>query len=160
MNAVFASQSKGIRFADFKCVKSTYDGMPDVILKDDNHQAKVVGELKVHLVSRHNIEANLDRECSLRKVLAQPIMYMQHLGCVYRFLSNYKETIFLRQIFDSQGVWRIEYSPVILASTAYNRAELNPPIVSARQCFFYVGCDALNQGSADSATLLLVVQKQ
>lgn len=104
MNSVFESQSKGIRFADFKCVQSTYDGIPDVILKDDNHQLKVVGELKVPWVSRHNIEGKLDRECSLRKILAQPIMYMQHLGCACGFLSNYKETIFLRQIVDSQGV--------------------------------------------------------
>jgi hypothetical protein len=76
-----AESSKGIRFADFKFVQSTYDGIPDVILKDDNHQRKVIGELKVPWISRHNIEGKLDRECSLRKILAQPIMYMQHLGC-------------------------------------------------------------------------------
>ncbi|KAJ9245241.1 hypothetical protein DTO169E5_1108 [Paecilomyces variotii] len=35
-----------ILFADFKCVQSTLTGTPDVILKDDDHVLKVVGELK------------------------------------------------------------------------------------------------------------------
>lgn len=41
-------------------------------------------------------------------ILAQPILYMQRLGCVYGFLSNYKETILLRQLVGDQGIWRVE----------------------------------------------------
>lgn len=146
MNSIFKSQSKGILFADFKCVQSTLSGTPDVILKDHNHVLRVVGELKVPWVQEHHIAARLDNEVDLRKILAQPIYYMQRLGCMYGFLSNYTETIFLRQVIDNQGVWRIEYSPVIESSTTYDRGATNPPIVSTRQCFFYVGCEALRQG--------------
>jgi hypothetical protein len=159
LNAIFKSQSKSIRFADFRCVQSTYSGIPDVILKDNNHHLKVVGELKVPWVPDHTIDDKIDFDRDLRKILAQPIMYMQNLGCVYGFLSNYKETIFLRQLVDNQGLWRIEYSPVILASTTYNRGESNFPVVSVRQCFFYVGCNALNHGPVNNTTPLWFTQK-
>ncbi|GAB1208341.1 hypothetical protein APSETT445_007089 [Aspergillus pseudonomiae] len=150
LNAIFESQSKGIRFADFKTVQATYSGIPDVILKDRNHQLKVVGELKVPWVSDHNIDGKLDEDWELRRILAQPIMYMQRLRCVYGFLSNYDETIFLRQVVDNQGAWRIEYSPVIPASATYNLDELKPPVASTRQCLFYLGCEALKHGPVDN----------
>lgn len=54
----------------------------------------------------------------LRYLLAQPIKYMKDLKCKYDFMSNYSETIFLRQEFD-EGKWVIDYSPVIRASTSY-----------------------------------------
>lgn len=152
LNAIFESQSIDLRFADFKCVQSTYGHIPDVILKDGNDHLKVVGELKVPWVLEHRIDDIFRNDAMLRKMLAQPIMYMQDLGCAYGFLSNYDETIFLRQLVDSQGVWRIEYSPVIPASTMYNMGNLDSRVVSARQCFFYVACDALNQGPAQNTT--------
>ncbi|OOQ88038.1 hypothetical protein PEBR_14693 [Penicillium brasilianum] len=93
MNAVFNSQSMGMRFANFKCIQSTYSGIPDVILMDDNHQLKVVGELKVPWIRDHDIAKNYYRRDGLRKILAQPIQYMQALGCVHEFLSNYDQTI-------------------------------------------------------------------
>lgn len=152
LNTIFTSQSKGIRFADFKCVQSTFTGTPDVILKDDNHVLKVVGELKVPWVREHFLDDKLDDDDELRNILAQPIKYMQKLGCVYGFLSNYKETIFLRQLVNNQGIWRVEYSPVVQSSTTYDRRATNPPVVSIRQCFFHVGCDALDQGPVNNTT--------
>lgn len=101
---------------------------------DGNHQLKVVGELKVPWIREHNIRKSYYRRVDLRKIFAQPIHYMQALGCVYGFLSNYDETIFLRQIVDKQGVWRIKYSPVIPASIAYKSSDVDP-VVSVRQCF-------------------------
>ena len=58
--------------------------------------------------------------------------HMQKLGCVYGFLSNHDEIIFLWQLIDNQGTRRIEYSPVIKSWTAYDR-DANPPVVSTRQ---------------------------
>lgn len=113
-----------------------------MIVKDNNHALKVVGELKVPWITEHHIQPRLTRDRLLRKILAQPIKYMQDLGCMYGFLSTYEETIFLRQVIDNNGVWRIEYSPVILSSTTYDRPETQPPIVSVKQCFFYVGINA------------------
>ncbi|PLN75410.1 hypothetical protein BDW42DRAFT_199495 [Aspergillus taichungensis] len=158
LNTIFTSQSKRIRFANFKCEQSTSTGKPDVILKDDSHVLKVVGELKVPWVREHFLADKLDDVDELRSILAQPINYMQMLDCVYGFLSNYEETIFMRQLVDSQGNWRVEYSPVVQRSTAYDRSATNPPVVSARQCFFYIGCDALNQGRAHNTTPRWVVQ--
>lgn len=67
-------------------------------------------------------------------------------------MSNYEETIFLRQLVDSQGAWRIEYSPVVRSSDTHDRYRTNPHAVSARQCFFYVGCDALIHGVVNNTT--------
>lgn len=152
LNSVFTSHSTGIRFADFKCVQSTFSGTPDVILKDDNHHVKVAGELKVPWIADHWLEDKYNDVDQLRIILAQPIKYMQRLGCVYGFMSNYEETIFLRQLVDSQGAWRIEYSPVVRSSDTYDRHRTNSHAVSARQCFFYVGCDALNHGVVNNTT--------
>jgi hypothetical protein len=56
------------------------------IMANGNNQLNVVGELKAH-----------DDEELLQARLAQPIKYMQELNCMYGFVSNYEETIFLRQ---------------------------------------------------------------
>jgi hypothetical protein len=151
LNTIFASQSTtqrniDLRFADFKCVSSTYSGTPDVILKDSNHALKIVRELKAPWIDEHLIELRFTNEDLLREILAQPIMYMKDLGCMYGFLSTYEETIFLRQVVGNNGVWRVEYSPVVLSSTTYDRLMTASPVVSVRQCFFYVGLNALNQG--------------
>lgn len=45
---------------------------------------------------------------------------MQDLDCIHGFMSNYKQTVFLRQVQDSQNVWNIQYSPVIKSSASYN----------------------------------------
>lgn len=161
-----------------------------------------------------------DNDDELRSILAQPIICIQRLGCVYGFLSNYNETIFPRQLLDDQGIWRVEYSPVVhlqpnptrpcwrcidtfrcedhktqwtnislnlahhhLASSVsdtveewactsvanwrwthfrwdrliinatslwifyhYDRLATDSPVVSVKQCFFHVGCEASNQG--------------
>lgn len=89
--------------------------------------------------------------------LAQPINYMWELNCAYGFFSNYEETIFLRQVMDSNGVWRIDYSPVIRSITSYDAN--NPSSVSLRQCFFYVGSQASTEGPANNTTPLWVVQQ-
>lgn len=123
-----------------------------MILKDNNHDLKIVGELKAPWVTEHHIHRRLANEDLLREILAQPIMYMQDLGCMYGFLSTYEETIFLRQVVDNNGVWRVEYSPVVLSSTTYDRLTTTPPVVSVRQCFFYMGLNALNQGPVNNTS--------
>ncbi|KOS42510.1 hypothetical protein ACN38_g6585, partial [Penicillium nordicum] len=43
------------------------------------------------------------------------ISHMLDLGCMYGFITNYRQTIFLRQIQVS-STWRIEHSAVIKSS--------------------------------------------
>lgn len=74
---------------------------------------------------------------------------MQELKCAYGLLSNYEETILLRQLVDAYGVWRIEYPPVVLSTTKY---EPNSLAVSVKQCFFDVGCQAVNHGPVNNMT--------
>lgn len=155
LNTIFESQSTtaqniDLRFADCKCIQSTYSGTPDVILKDSNHTLKLVGELKTPWVGEHQIKRRIANDRLLREILAQPIMYMKDLGCMYGFLATYDETIFLRQVVDNNGVWRSEYSPVILSSTTYDRRMTTSPVVSVKQCFFYVGLNTLNQGPVNN----------
>ncbi|KAJ5861476.1 uncharacterized protein N7529_008786 [Penicillium soppii] len=159
LNSIFTSQSKEIRFADFKCVQSSFAGTPDVIMKDVNRILKVVGELKVPWVYEHFLFDKLNNNHQLRNILAQPIRYMQSLGSVYGFISDYHKTIFLRQLVNSQGIWRIEYSPVVQSSTTYDRRAKNPPVVSSRQCFFHIGCEALNQGPVNNTTPRWVIRR-
>lgn len=121
-----------------------------MILKDSNHTLKLVGELKTPWVGEHQIKRRIANDRLLREILAQPIMYMKDLGCMYGFLTTYDETIFLRQVVDNNGVWRIEYSPVILSSTTYDRRMTTSPVVSVKQCFFYVGLNTLNQGPVNN----------
>lgn len=72
---------------------------------------------------------------------------------VYGFLSNYEETVFLRQVINNQGMWRVEYPPVVLSSTT------NPPNISLRQCSFHTGCDALKQGLVNNTTPGWIVRR-
>ncbi|EPS31619.1 hypothetical protein PDE_06574 [Penicillium oxalicum 114-2] len=161
LNSIFQSHSIGMRFADFKCAGSGHKNTPDTIMMDDNYEVKVAGELKTPWVRQHRLEGFFHKPILLRKVLAQLIQYMQHADCVYGFLSNYEETIFLRQRQDEQGLWRIEYSPVIRSSETYNKyGRGNLPAVSVRQCFFYVGCEALAQRAANNTTPDWVVTRE
>ncbi|KAJ5130560.1 uncharacterized protein N7515_006599 [Penicillium bovifimosum] len=46
-------------------------------------------------------------------------------------VPNYNEMIFLSQLVDNKGIWRVEYSPVV-QSTTYARHATNPPVVSIK----------------------------
>jgi hypothetical protein len=74
---------------------------------------------------------------------------MQDLDCMYGFISNYEETIFLRQQHIN-GTWEVEYSPIIDPTTSHVPSDpSNPlvsPIFSARQSFFYLASLAAAQG--------------
>ncbi|EPS26290.1 hypothetical protein PDE_01226 [Penicillium oxalicum 114-2] len=159
INSVFNSQGIGIRFADFKSVRSTFSGTPDVIMRDKNHRIKVAGELKVPWIQQHSPRYKYNDIDCFREVLAQPIKYMQAVGCLYGFLSNYEETIFLRQLVDSEGIWSIEYSPVVLSTDFCEKHRPSSPVVSARQCFFFVGCEALKHEGVRNTTPYWVLRK-
>jgi hypothetical protein len=156
MNTVFETHSINLGFADFKCIPSNYLGIPDVVMRTSTRDCKVVGEFKAPWIASHRIEPLLSKKKDLRVLLAQTIRYMQRLDCAYGFLSNYEETIFLRQVVDTNGVWRIEHSQVVLSTTKY---ETNPLAVSVRQCFFYVGCQAVNHGPVNNTTQNWVVME-
>lgn len=85
----------------------------------------------------------------LRKALAQPILYMLELGCMYGFLTNYQETIFLRQV-QVGSTWVIEHSPVILSSVRYVSPDpanqSTEPVVTFNQSFLYLAGIAELQG--------------
>ncbi|KAF7529994.1 hypothetical protein PCG10_004969 [Penicillium crustosum] len=49
----------------------------------------------------------------LRHILGQVARYMRALITTRASLSTYNETIFLRKV-DSQGVWTLEYSPMVM----------------------------------------------
>jgi hypothetical protein len=67
-----------------------YSGIPDVILKNNTNELKVIGKLKVPWVAQHEMGYLCD-EADLRTLLAEPINYMQDLNCIYGFLSMMSE---------------------------------------------------------------------
>lgn len=75
---------------------------------------------------------------------------------MYGFLSNYEETIFLRQEF-IEGRWIVDYSPVIWGSTSYVKSDLpnfqaTSTVSVRRQCFLAIGKLAEMQGPVDNQT--------
>ncbi|KAJ5780058.1 hypothetical protein N7457_005218 [Penicillium paradoxum] len=162
LGAVFEAQSINIALGDFKSTGLAYSKTPDVVmlslpdLQNANaQQLRVVGEVKVPWLMEHRLDLCATNSTLLREVLAQPISYMLDLGCVYGFITNYRQTIFLRQ---SQvgSTWRIEHSPVIKSSVRY--APLDPenqstgPVLSFNQCLLYLATIAEAQGPISNPT--------
>lgn len=152
---ILRAQSIDLQFADFKCLGDPYPKTPDSILMTSIAHLKVIGELKVPWVSAHQMSEAYEEETMLRHLLARPIKYMKDLDCMYGFMSNYCETIFLRQVFIGSR-WAVEYSPVIQASTSYVKTDLGDllatPIVSLRQCFLAIAALAQTQGPVNNTT--------
>lgn len=111
--------------------------------KDTHMPARINQLAKCGVRCNHHGKNISTGQNELKEILAHPIMYMQDLGCMYGFVSTYEETIFLRQVVDNNGVRRVGYSPVVVSSTTYDGL-MTTPVVSARQCFFYVGLNTLN----------------
>ncbi|CAG8946879.1 unnamed protein product [Penicillium salamii] len=94
--------------------------------------------IKVPWIEAHRPSRAYEDENALRRLLAQPVQYMQDLGCAYGFYTTYDETMFLRQILVN-GMWEIQYSPCVFAGYFYQETSLlTPSIVSVKRCFLYV----------------------
>lgn len=149
------AQSIDLQFADFKCLGLAYANTPDSTLMTGNTQLRIVGELKVPWIEEHKMSTVYYAEDALRHLLAQPLKYMKDLKCMYGFMSNYDETIFLTQQF-IQGKWAVDYSPVIHSSISYVKTDLGDvlatPTVSLRQCFLAIAHRAQGQGPVDNTT--------
>lgn len=88
LGAALEAQGINLSFGDFKC--------------------------KVPWVLADSISDAYHTPEGLRRLLGQPLLCMRHLGSAYGFLSNYKETIFLRQTQLANGQWHVEYSPGVV----------------------------------------------
>ena len=73
---------------------------------------KVVSEDKLPWLAENRLDVCTTNPLLLRRLLAQTILYMLELDCVYGFVTNYEQAMFLRQV-QVRSTWRIEYSPVI-----------------------------------------------
>jgi hypothetical protein len=162
LGAVFEAQAIDIALGDFKSTGLAYNKTPDVVMlslpdpqNNNAQQLRVVGEVKVPWLSEHRLDACARDSRLLRKVLAQPISYMLDLGCMYGFITNYRQTIFLRQI-QVGSTWRIEHSPVITSSVRY--APPDPanqsigPVLTFNQCLLYLATIAEFQGPIANPT--------
>ncbi|KAJ5592206.1 hypothetical protein N7537_009110 [Penicillium hordei] len=162
LGAVFEAQSINIALGDFKCTGLSYSKTPDVVmlslpdLQNGNvQQLRVVGEVKVPWLIEHRLDLCAANSTWLREVLAQPISYMLDLGCVYGFITNYCQTMFLRQI-QVGSTWRIEHSPVIESSVRYVPSDpanqVIGPMLTFNQCLLYLATIAETQGPITNPT--------
>ncbi|CAG8892177.1 unnamed protein product [Penicillium egyptiacum] len=146
------AQGVNICFGDFKCAGLVYvQQRPRRYWLDHNTRstrAKVGGEIKVPWVWAHSLAGAYNYPDKLRRILAQPLPYMQELGSAFGFLSNHKETIFLRQTQLPKGTWHVEYSPVSHWYDVYRPSAH----VSMKQPIFYVAKLASRQGPVDNQT--------
>ncbi|KAJ5542051.1 hypothetical protein N7461_008054 [Penicillium sp. DV-2018c] len=90
---------------------------------------RAVGELKVPWVDEHCLEDRYHSERFLRDTIGQVARYMLDQNVAYGVHSTYEESIFLPQV-QVQGVWRVEYSPVI------NDNSISTGL-AAKQCFWF-----------------------
>ena len=143
VGAVLQAQGIEMTFADFQCAGIMYRHTPDVISLDNQTTVRMVGELKVSWVPTHDFRPYLSDATGnrLRYLLAQPLMHMHDLSCNYGFMTNYWQTIFLRQQL-VDGVWMAEYSQIKEAKTEFNPGT----IISVKQCFFHMACRASESG--------------
>jgi hypothetical protein len=168
LGAVLEAMLVPVFFADFKSSGSTYTNTPDVVALrsvGNDTTIKVVGELKVPWVWRHNLQTASEDITRLRVLVAQPLRDMKNLGCEYGFLSTYSHTIFLRQFESSPGVWEAWFSPCISSTTPYyptsRRNEPNhslSPQVTMKQCMFHVCTLASVASAANNQSAVWVSQ--
>ncbi|KAJ5759296.1 hypothetical protein N7520_006452 [Penicillium odoratum] len=136
LEEVLILQETNIKFAGYPCLIPYVGTGRTVMMSTAPTTIRAVGELIVPWISVHSMQAVYDLEDELRVMLAQPIRYMQDLGCVYGFLSSYNETIFLRQRLIG-GIWEVNYSPVISGGFPSQYSDTEPR-VSTRESFFYL----------------------
>ena len=137
-----AFEDQGIRlyFGDFRSSNVTYDLTPDVVVSMPTggtaDRIAVVGQLEVpwqqqqHSIQDAIYQAETGDETRLRRLIAQPLLYMKYLQCKYGFLSTYSETVFLRQNRCIDGTWSDKYSPCIYSTESYRPTD--PVRVSMR----------------------------
>ncbi|RHZ54590.1 hypothetical protein CDV55_100789 [Aspergillus turcosus] len=114
LGAAFWAPQQDLKLGAFKSALPPYQGYkkaPDFVIKNLAHMAKVVEEAKVPWIPEHHLRDQV------------------RLNYMYGFLSNYDETIFLRQSFIN-GSWVVDYSPVIRASTSFVKPKLGDLLTS------------------------------
>lgn len=152
VGAALEAQSVNVRFADFKSAGIQCALIPDcALISTDTSNLpilKAVGELKVPWIMEHKFHRAIGLEKDLRHLLSQIIKYMLKLKLKYGWISNYGQTIFLRQkcVGDT---WGIEYSPILRSTDGYTK---NPLRVSVRQGFFFLARLAAAEPSVDNST--------
>ena len=162
LGAVFEAQSINMALGDFKSTGLAYNKTPDVVMlslpdpqNNNAQQLRVVGEVKVPWLLEHRLDLCATNPTLLRKILAQPIAYMLDIGCMYGLITNYSQTIFLRQI-QVGSTWRIEHSPVVKSSVQYAPPDpANPsigPVLTFNQCLLYFPTIAEFQGPIANPT--------
>lgn len=81
---------------------------------------------------------------------------MKELDIKYGFLTNYNQTVFVRQVLLSDGMG-LEYSPVIYHNETYDASGGK---ISMRQAFFYIATLAANDWRFALASKLPPSQEQ
>lgn len=162
LGAVFEAQSINMALGDFKCTGISYSRTPDVVMLSlpdpqnaNAQELKVVGKDKVPWLTEHRLDICTTDPPLFRRLPAQTILYMLDLGCVYGFITNYEQAIFLRQV-QVGSTWRIEFSPVIESSVGY--APPDPAnqstglVLTLNQCLLYLAIIAEAQGPIANPT--------
>lgn len=154
VGAALEAEFINISFGDFKTAGVVYRGTPDCIMVLDENtpilEIKAVGELKVPWVAVHNLEKGFKRDDRRRGLLGQLAEYMYDLKVKYGWMSTYEDTVLLRQV-KAEGIWYLEYSPVVKYTTSYLPSN-NSGIPSLRQCFFHLASVAKSQGEVVNTT--------
>lgn len=164
LSMVAKDQFLNFLFGGAKSVPTGYAKVPDfVVINSIGQLIVVVGEAKTpwveaHVLGRKFSDAVDGNDKPLRKclgksseittlgfteektlafandILGQIAKYMRDLGMKYGVLTNYEETIFLRQVV-SRGNLGLEYSPVIRHNEFYDSRR---GTITVRQAFLHL----------------------
>lgn len=136
---------------DYKsCINCPVSGIPDTVALNHAGILKVVGEMKVFWINEHNLRlGKIKKTASWKQLLGKwcletfPMIILANIsfrtgrqiyegGKVrYGFLSNYSETVFLKQDY-ANGFWRLYVSDVAMHNTKSNTGP------TLKQCFRYL----------------------
>ncbi|KAJ5425020.1 hypothetical protein N7465_000090 [Penicillium sp. CMV-2018d] len=148
----WVEESINIIFGDFKAAGAAYDLVRDAaMLMNSSTRSlyiKAVGELKVPWVPKHRVSRGFVEQKMTRALIGPLAENMYDLKVKYGWLSNYDETVFLRQV-KTGSISYLEYSPVAKGAISHAEGDATP---SLRQCFFHLASVAQPQGQVTNTT--------
>ncbi|RAL03146.1 uncharacterized protein BO80DRAFT_432935 [Aspergillus ibericus CBS 121593] len=114
--------------------------IPDYAIIDESHEARALGEAKHPWRSfpgrwiQGAIQGDAQTETRLRRFVGQIARDMWAADLKYAFMTNYRETVFLRRE-KVQGKWTLFYSDAIRFDAT---SDMDNFTVSVRECMLYL----------------------
>ncbi|KAL3463293.1 hypothetical protein BJX64DRAFT_287548 [Aspergillus heterothallicus] len=144
MSAVCTASGMSLAFGDYYATidRATGASTPDIAIMTLAGDICAVGELKVPWIQEHKLQKAIDKEDKLehlRHILGQVAQYMKEGELKYGFITNYDETMFLKQEYYNER-WVLFHSEPVRSGAKFNdcTADGADPEITLRQAFWHL----------------------